>query len=95
MQAYRIISTTRHAWDICAGTSAIDTASESTGLEGMGLEARAGLGCERNRTLAGHIHRFEKSHDWPGRGYGIRGPVFGETPLSESEVLFAIDEELV
>lgn len=33
-----------------------------------------------------------QGRDWPGKGYGIRPPVEGETPLSADEVAVAINE---
>ena len=33
-----------------------------------------------------------KGRDWPGKGFGIRPPFEGETPLSADEVAVAINE---
>ena len=51
---------------------------------------REGFGQE----LSGHIGRAQGSHDWPGRGHGIRKPQFGETPLSWPEAVIAVNKGL-
>lgn len=92
MQAYRVISITRYAWDIHAHAGKVDSTSQATSLEGMGMELRQETRFGPIPVFQGNSRRSESRHDWPGKGFGIRGPILGETPLSESEVLMAVQE---
>lgn len=54
--------------------------SNAQGVGGMGSQrARASQASEGTAC------------DWPGRTHGIRGPIFGETPLSWAEVVIAVN----
>ena len=77
--------------DLPAHGGALDGTCTASGLAGLRQSQS-----DRTRSLrvglVGRAARGGALRTWPGQGYGIRGPVCDETPLSWDEVTVALFE---
>jgi len=81
-----------------------DTAAWSNANHAIGVHSAQarnacrmdGLGSQRGRFAQFSQGKNATScADWPGRGFGIRAPIDGETCLSQEEVNFELDRVLM